>query len=144
MQATKSKISRFCLSVCRYAVLRFNQYFKTKPAVMALQIPEWEEATEARRTRRGAQKEVCLKVKCWDFLSHEDASVSQLLMDHSSVSLASFSCNKRNYSLIPPNFSSMYVTAVAREWQKFHVCVCVQVHSSAFLIYVEKASCFSS
>lgn len=30
----------------RYAVLRFNQYFKTKPAVMALEIPKWEDMTE--------------------------------------------------------------------------------------------------
>lgn len=29
----------------RYAVLRFNQYFKTKPAVMALEIPKWEDKT---------------------------------------------------------------------------------------------------
>lgn len=31
---------QFVLVSRRYAVLRFNQYFKTKPAVMALQIPE--------------------------------------------------------------------------------------------------------
>uniref|UniRef100_A0A8C5GH46 ethanolamine kinase n=1 Tax=Gouania willdenowi TaxID=441366 RepID=A0A8C5GH46_GOUWI len=36
----QAKYSKIDFDFLGYAVLRFNQYFKTKPAVMALQIPE--------------------------------------------------------------------------------------------------------
>ncbi|CDQ90106.1 unnamed protein product [Oncorhynchus mykiss] len=36
----QAKYSSINFDFLGYAVLRFNQYFKTKPAAMALQIPE--------------------------------------------------------------------------------------------------------
>lgn len=61
----------------RYAVLRFNQYFKTKPAVMALQIPEW-----GGKTGRSSGTRFMLGLPVGCGLS----STSQLLMGHTALS----------------------------------------------------------
>lgn len=71
---------------CRYAVLRFNQYFKIKPTVTALQIPEWE---ELRRRRPGGG---CSSWKPGDVPWNRPVSL------HFSLWLAAFVLIKRHYS----------------------------------------------
>ena len=53
----QAKYSSINFDFLGFAVLRFNQYFKTKPAVMAMQIPEWEEMRGWDRLTRKEKQE---------------------------------------------------------------------------------------